>query len=131
MTANSTERSTTSPSPAPATVPKTQAYIAKRISQGKTTREARRCLKRYIARHLYRLLENPPPNPPELAPTPNHPNQKAQTTPTPEKRFANHRSIDLQNNRSIPATIRMSTKPEQPQVGSSTCIVFSPPLPPF
>ena len=41
--------------------PKTQAYIAKRTSQGKTTREARRCLKRYIARHLYRLLENPPP----------------------------------------------------------------------
>ena len=33
--------------------PKTRAYIAKRISQGKTTREARRCLKRYIARHLY------------------------------------------------------------------------------
>ena len=43
--------------------PKTRAYIAKRISQGKTIREARRCLKRYIARHLYRLLENPPPNP--------------------------------------------------------------------
>ncbi len=41
--------------------PKTRAYIAKRISQGKTTREARRCLKRYIARQLYRLLENPPP----------------------------------------------------------------------
>lgn len=43
--------------------PKTRAYINKRTSQGKTTREARRCLKRYIARHLYRLLENPPPNP--------------------------------------------------------------------
>ena len=42
---------------------KTRAYIAKRVSQGKTTREARRCLKRYIARHLYRLLENPPPTP--------------------------------------------------------------------
>ena len=41
--------------------PKTRAYIAKRTSQGKTTRETRRCLKRYIARHLYRLLENPPP----------------------------------------------------------------------
>jgi transposase len=41
--------------------PKTRAYIAKRTSQGKTTREARRCLKRYIARNLYRLLENPPP----------------------------------------------------------------------
>ena len=43
--------------------PKTRAYIAKRISQGKTTREARRCLKRYLARHLYRLLQNPPPTP--------------------------------------------------------------------
>ncbi len=43
--------------------PKTRAYLAKRISQGKTTREARRCLKRYIARQLYRLLENPPTNP--------------------------------------------------------------------
>ncbi len=41
--------------------PKTQAYIQKRTSQGKTTRETRRCLKRYIARQLYRLLENPPP----------------------------------------------------------------------
>ena len=40
--------------------PHTQAYIAKRISEGKTTREARRCLKRYIARQLYRLLQHPP-----------------------------------------------------------------------
>ena len=45
------------------TCPKTRAYITKRTSQGKTTREARRCLQRYIARHLYRLLENPPPQP--------------------------------------------------------------------
>ena len=35
-------------------------YIARRITEGKTPREARRCLKRYIARHLFRLLENPP-----------------------------------------------------------------------
>ena len=48
--------------------PKTRAYINKRTSQGKTTREARRCLKRYIARHLYRLLENPPPPNPENPP---------------------------------------------------------------
>jgi transposase len=40
--------------------PATRAYIARRTSQGKTSREARRCLKRYLARHLYRLLENPP-----------------------------------------------------------------------
>ncbi len=32
-------------------------YIARRVSEGKTPREARRCLKRYVARHLYRLLE--------------------------------------------------------------------------
>lgn len=38
----------------------TRAYIARRVSEGKTPREARRCLKRYLARHLYRLLENPP-----------------------------------------------------------------------
>ncbi len=44
--------------------PKTRAYIARRTSEGKTTREARRCLKRYIARHLYRLLQNPPPTRP-------------------------------------------------------------------
>ena len=37
-----------------------QAYTARRIAEGKTTREARRCLKRYLARHLYRLLEHPP-----------------------------------------------------------------------
>ena len=38
----------------------TRAYIARRVADGKTPREARRCLKRYLARHLYRLLENPP-----------------------------------------------------------------------
>ncbi|MBK6855631.1 MAG: IS110 family transposase [Microthrixaceae bacterium] len=38
----------------------TKAYIARRIAEGKTRREARRCLKRYFARRLYRLLENPP-----------------------------------------------------------------------
>ena len=38
----------------------TRAYIARRVAEGKTPREARRCLKRYIARRLYRLLEHPP-----------------------------------------------------------------------
>jgi transposase len=38
----------------------TKAYIARRVAEGKTRREARRCLKRYFARRLYRLLENPP-----------------------------------------------------------------------
>ena len=64
--------------------PKTQAYIAKRISQGKTTREARRCLKRYIARHLYRLLENPPPNPPN-SPQPQTTPPKSSNNPHPRK----------------------------------------------
>ena len=38
--------------------PATIAYIERRISEGKTRREATRCLKRYLARRLYRLLEN-------------------------------------------------------------------------
>ena len=64
--------------------PKTQAYIAKRISQGKTTREARRCLKRYIARHLYRLLQNPPPNP-QNSPQPQTTPPKSSNNPHPRK----------------------------------------------
>ncbi|MGN6695759.1 MAG: IS110 family transposase [Aquihabitans sp.] len=39
--------------------PETQAYIARRATENKTSRDARRCLKRYIARRLFRLLENP------------------------------------------------------------------------
>ncbi|MFD4195569.1 IS110 family RNA-guided transposase [Amycolatopsis thermoflava] len=38
--------------------PTTRAYTARRIAEGKTTREVRRCLKRYIARQLYRCLTN-------------------------------------------------------------------------
>ena len=38
--------------------PATKDYIAKRIAEGKTRRDATRLLKRYLARHLYRLLEN-------------------------------------------------------------------------
>ena len=37
--------------------PATIAYIERRKSEGKSTREAVRCLKRYLARRLYRLLE--------------------------------------------------------------------------
>ena len=40
--------------------PPTIDYIERRMSEGKTRREATRCLKRYLARNLYRLLENPP-----------------------------------------------------------------------
>jgi transposase len=40
--------------------PTTRDYIARRIAEGKTRREATRLLKRYLARHLYRLLEHQP-----------------------------------------------------------------------
>ena len=40
--------------------PETQAYIARRVSEGKSERDATRCLKRYLARSLYRLLERAP-----------------------------------------------------------------------
>jgi transposase len=43
------------------THPATIAYIERRLSEGKTRREANRCLKRYLARSLYRLLEHGPP----------------------------------------------------------------------
>ncbi len=36
--------------------PATKAYIARRIAEGKSSREAVRLLKRYLARHLYRVL---------------------------------------------------------------------------
>lgn len=35
----------------------TQAYVARRRSEGRTNREIRRCLKRYVARTIYRQLE--------------------------------------------------------------------------
>lgn len=35
---------------------RTRAYIDRRVSEGKTRREAIRCLKRYIARELYELI---------------------------------------------------------------------------
>jgi transposase len=40
--------------------PTTRDYIARRVSEGKSTRDATRLLKRYLARHLYRLLEQQP-----------------------------------------------------------------------
>jgi len=40
--------------------PETQAYIARRVAEGKSEREAVRCLKRYLARSLFRLLEAMP-----------------------------------------------------------------------
>jgi transposase len=41
--------------------PPTNAYIERRLQEGKSRREAIRCLKRYLARNLYRLLEHGPP----------------------------------------------------------------------
>ena len=47
----------------------TRDYIARRRSEGKSTREAIRCLKRYLTRHVWRLLQ--PPHPvPETTPHP-------------------------------------------------------------
>jgi hypothetical protein len=34
----------------------TRAYMARRITEGKTKKEAMRCLKRYLARQLYRIV---------------------------------------------------------------------------
>jgi transposase len=42
--------------------PKTRAYLARRIAQGKTRREALRCLKRYIAREIYQIITQPRPH---------------------------------------------------------------------
>ncbi len=40
--------------------PATQAYAARRRSEGKTDREIMRCLKRYVAREIFRLIIAPP-----------------------------------------------------------------------
>jgi hypothetical protein len=36
--------------------PTTKNYVARRIAEGKSSREIQRCLKRYIARQLYSAL---------------------------------------------------------------------------
>ena len=41
--------------------PATRLYIARRISEGKTSRDAVRLLTRYLARHLYRVMQNSTP----------------------------------------------------------------------
>jgi len=40
----------------------TRAYLARRIAQGKTRREALRCLQRYIAREIYQIITQPRPH---------------------------------------------------------------------
>ncbi|WP_455681804.1 IS110 family RNA-guided transposase [Streptomyces violascens] len=37
--------------------PNTKAYVARRVSEGKTSRDAQRCLKRAICRQLFKILE--------------------------------------------------------------------------
>jgi transposase len=44
-----------------ATDPRTQAYMARRTTEGKTTKEIIRCLKRYVAREIYKALTRPHP----------------------------------------------------------------------
>jgi transposase len=41
--------------------PATREYITRRVTEGKSARDATRLLKRYLARHLYRLLEQQQP----------------------------------------------------------------------
>jgi transposase len=41
--------------------PVTKNYIARRITEGKSSRDATRLLKRYLARHLYRVMQNAAP----------------------------------------------------------------------
>jgi transposase len=65
------------------TDPATRAYIARRVGEGKTAREARRCAMRYLARRLYRLLgrllgERPEPS---LAPDRSRPTAPAPGAP--------------------------------------------------
>ncbi|MGW4277986.1 hypothetical protein ACWEGQ_37985 [Streptomyces seoulensis] len=37
--------------------PTTKAYVARRITEGKTSRDAQRCLKRTICRQVFKILE--------------------------------------------------------------------------
>jgi transposase len=46
---------------------RTRDYLARRITEGKTRREAIRCLKRYITREIYPILTTPPEPQPSAA----------------------------------------------------------------
>jgi transposase len=46
---------------------RTRNYLSRRITEGKTRREAIPCLKRYIAREIYQLLISPPEPQPSAA----------------------------------------------------------------
>jgi transposase len=43
--------------------PETRAYIERKRSEGKTTKDALRCLKRHLARRIWHLLQAAPPGP--------------------------------------------------------------------
>jgi transposase len=45
----------------------TRDYIARRLTEGKTKKEAMRCLKRYLAREIYRALQHPTRTPETVA----------------------------------------------------------------
>jgi transposase len=46
---------------------RTRDYLTRRITEGKTHREAIRCLKRYIAREIYQIITSPPKAEPSAA----------------------------------------------------------------
>ena len=47
--------------------PRTRDYLTRRITEGKTRREAIRCLKRYLAREIYQIITSPPEAEPSAA----------------------------------------------------------------
>ena len=67
MTAKPTQRSTASPYPGLRWDARTRDYLTRRITEGKTRREAIRCLKRYIAREVYQIITSPPETRPSAA----------------------------------------------------------------
>jgi transposase len=64
--------------------PKSKAYLARRIAEGKTKREIVRCLKRYIAREVFRHLTAPAtvPHGPQLRTARQNANLSLQTIAT-------------------------------------------------
>jgi transposase len=46
---------------------RTRDYLTRRITEGKTRREAIRCLKRYLAREIYQIITSPPQAEPSAA----------------------------------------------------------------
>jgi hypothetical protein len=66
-TAKPIPRSTASPCPACAGTPRTRDYLARRITEGKTHREAIRCLTRYITRETHQVITAPPETQPSAA----------------------------------------------------------------